>query len=70
MATITITTAGGAQDARIAAAVGQAMGLGVPAQIADVKQWLIDQLRRCVHEAEASAARLQAEQSVTDISAS
>ena len=68
MATITITTQGG-QDARIQAAIGQRLGVG-SASAAQVRQWLIDQLRQAVHEVEAYNARQQADAGVSDISAS
>lgn len=72
MATITITTPAN-QDTRIAAAIGQRLNLrdasNAPrsATGAEVKQWLVDQMKLCVREVEAYNARVAADASVTDV---
>lgn len=55
MASVTITTTA-PQDARIAPAIGAKLGLGGNANAAQVKQWLIDQLRAAVFEHERQEA--------------
>jgi len=47
MASVTITTTA-PQDARLAPAIGAKLSLGGNANAAQVKQWLIDQLRAAV----------------------
>lgn len=63
MATITITTTA-AQDARIAPAIGSLLGLTTPgtntprnATGAEVKQWLVDDLREATLRYERRVAR-------------
>jgi len=51
MASITITTTG-PQDARLTVAFGEYLHPGVNASTADVKAWLISELRRVVQEYE------------------
>jgi hypothetical protein len=55
MATVTITTTG-AQDARLTVAFGEFLHPGTNATTADVKAWLISELRRVVHEYETRQA--------------
>jgi hypothetical protein len=55
MATVTITTTG-AQDARLTVAFGDFLHPGTNATTADVKAWLISELRRVVHEYENKVA--------------
>lgn len=69
MATITLNTTAN-QDARIAAAIGQRLGLGRSATGPEVKQWLIEDLRRAVLEIELVNARAAADASVTEITVS
>jgi hypothetical protein len=55
MASITITTTG-AQDTRLTVAFGDYLHPGTNATTADVKSWLISELRRVVHEYETRQA--------------
>lgn len=55
MASITITTTG-AQDARLGPAFGRLLGLQGNANAAQVKAWVIDQLRSVVHQHETRQA--------------
>lgn len=66
MATVTITTSG-AQDTRIAPAVGAALGLGRNATGAEVKQYLVTELTSVVRNYEQVQATNTAKAGVTDI---
>lgn len=55
MASITITTTA-AQDSRLAPAFGDKLMLGQSANTAQVKAWLVDQLRLVVDQYEARVA--------------
>lgn len=55
MATVTITTSG-ADDSRIAAAVGRYLGLPGNANASQVKQLIIDHLTTLVHDQERQVA--------------
>lgn len=55
MATLTITTSG-AEDTRIAAAVGAAMALGGSANLAQVKTYVVAYITQTVRDQEALAA--------------
>lgn len=60
MATLTINTTG-AQDARIAPALGYRLGLGRDATLAEAKQYLISVLTNVVQDYEHRQARIAAE---------
>lgn len=55
MASVTITTTA-SQDVRLAPAFGDRLKLGRNATTAEVKAWLVDQLRNVVQEYEARQA--------------